>query len=109
MRTCFILAMAALAATLHAEEVALRGGAKVQAPLLKDSGDAVVLDLGYDVLRIPRDEVLAISEERQAAEEVAASDTNRLYTMRSPGRITTAEAAKLYAPAVVLVKTAAGL
>jgi len=109
MRTCFILAMAALAATLHAEEVALRGGAKVQAPLLKDSGDAVVLDLGYDLLRIPRDEVLAIAEERQTPEGSVSTDTNRLYTMQSPDRITTAEAAKHYSPSVVVVKTASGL
>jgi len=110
MRTRLFLALTVLAAPLHAEEVMLRGGAKVQAPLLKDGSDAVVLDLGYDLLRIPRDEVLSIAtEQRQISDENMASDTNRLYTMQSPGRITTAEAAKHYSPSVVLVKTAAGL
>jgi len=109
MKTRLFLALTALVATLHAEEVALRGGATVQAPLLKDSGDAVVLDLGYDVLRIPRDEVLAIATEQQISEGSVSIDTNRLYTMQSPGRITTAAAAKHYSPSVVLVKTASGL
>ena len=109
MRRQLFLTLTALATTLHAEEVALRGGATVQAPLLKDSGDAVVLDLGFDVLRIPRDEVLAMTSGEKSVEESKATDTNRLYTVQSPGHITTAEAAKLYAPAVVLVKTAAGL
>ena len=109
MKTTLCIALAALAASVSAEDVALRGGAKVQAPLLKDADNAVVLDLGYDVLRIPRDEVLAIYEDRQTAEGTVPTDTNQLYAVHSPARITTAEAAKLYAPAVVLVKTAAGL
>jgi serine protease Do len=98
-----------LAASGYAEDVALKGGAKVQAPLLKNADDAVVLDLGFDVLRIPRNEVLAVYEDQQAVEGTVPDDTNRLYTARSPDRVTTAEASKLYAPAVVLVKTAAGL
>jgi serine protease Do len=89
--------------------VVLKGGAKVQAPVLKDADDAIVLDLGHDVLRIPREEVLAVYEDQQAVEGTVPDDTNRLYTILSPERITTAEAAELYAPSVVLVKTAAGL
>jgi serine protease Do len=104
---CFILAL--LATHGFSEEVALKGGAKVQAPLLKNADAAVVLDLGYDVLRIPRGEVLAIHEDQWADEGTEPGDTNALYTVRMPARITTAEATELYAPAVVLVKTAAGL
>lgn len=109
MRIQLYIALAALAGSTYAENVALRGGAKVQAPLLKDADNAVVLDLGFDVLRIPRDEVLAIYANQQTAEDTVPTDTNQLYAVESPARITTAEAAKLYAPAVVLVKTAKGL
>ncbi|MCF7818898.1 MAG: trypsin-like peptidase domain-containing protein [Kiritimatiellales bacterium] len=109
MRTQLYWAVAVLAVNALAEDVTLKGGAKVQGPLLKDSGDAVVIDLGYDVLRIPRDEVLALYTDAPTDESPAPTDTNRLYTVSSPEHITTAEAAKLYAPAVVLVKTAAGL
>ena len=109
MRAQLFLTLSLLAGSAFAEDVALKGGAKVQAPLIKNSDDAVVLDLGYDVLRIPRNEVLAIHEEQQAAEGTVSTDTNQLYAVQSPSRTTTAEAAKHYSPSVVLVKTAAGL
>jgi serine protease Do len=109
MRAILGLILMTLAVSGYAEDVALKGGAKVQAPLLKNADDAVVLDLGYDVLRIPREEVLAVYEDLQADEGVVPTDTNQLYTVQSPRRITTAEATKLYAPSVVLVKTASGL
>jgi len=109
MRIHLYIALATLVAGAYAEDVALKGGAKIQAPLLKNADDAVVLDLGYDVLRVPRNEVLAVYENRQAVEGTVPDDTNRLYTVQSPERITTTEASKLYAPSVALVKTAAGL
>ena len=109
MRTHLCLMLILLAASGFAEDVTLKGGASIQAPLLKNDSDAVVLDLGYDVLRIPHKEVLAIHEDQQAVASTIQVDTNRLYTMQAPDRLTTAEAAKLYAPSVVLVKTATGL
>ena len=109
MKTHICIVLTALAAGAYAEDVTLKGGAKIQAPILKEADDAVVLDLGYDVIRVPRNEVLAVYETQQAVEGTVPDDTNRLYTVQLPERITTAEAAKLYAPSVVLVKTAAGL
>ncbi len=109
MKTHLCIILSALAAGAYAEDVTLKGGAKIQAPILKDADDAVVLDLGYDVVRVPRNEILAVYETQEAVEGTVPDDTNRLYTAQSPERITTAEAAKLYAPSVVLVKTAAGL
>ena len=109
MRVHLFFLSIALMASGYAEDVVLKGGAKIQAPMLKDADDAVVLDLGHDVLRIPREEVLAVYEDQQVVEGTVPDDTNRLYTVQSPNRITTSEAAKLYGPSVVLVKTAAGL
>jgi len=109
MRVHLCLILTLLAAAGFAEDVVLKGGAKVQAPLLKDSDSAVVLDLGYDVLRIPRNEILAVYEDQQTVAGTAPVDTNQLYSAQSPERISTEEASKLYSPSVVLVKTAAGL
>lgn len=108
MKRLFIL-LAGWPLLAQAEHVALKGGSLVQAPILKDAEDAVVVDLGFDVLRIPRGEILDIQDEQAVEGTVPAADTNRLYAIQSPGRITTAEASKLYAPSVVLVKTATGL
>ena len=108
MKRHLFFCLATLVAASHAEDVILKGGAKIQAPILKQADDATVVDLGYDVLRIPNDEILATYED-QAVEGTVPADTNQLYTVQTPERITTAEASKLYAPSVVLVKTAAGL
>ncbi|WP_372809190.1 S1C family serine protease [Pontiella sp.] len=108
MRTYVYLLLPLLVATARADDVVLRGGAKIQAPVLKQADDSIVLDLGFDVLRIPNSEILATYED-SAVEGTAPTDANALYTVQVPERITTAEAAKLYAPAVVLVKTASGL
>jgi serine protease Do len=112
MKTQLLLTCSLLAATGFAEEIALKGGAKIKAPILKQADDATVVDLGYDVLRIPRTEVLATYPDEGVEGTIstaAATDTNKLYSVSMPNRITTAEATKLYAPSVVLVKTAAGL
>ena len=108
MKTYLCLALSIVIGTTFAEDVVLRGGAKIQAPVIKKGDDALVLDLGFDVLRIPQTEVLA-TYENDVVEGTVPDDTNRLYSVQVPERITTAEAAKFYSPSVVLVKTAAGL
>jgi len=108
MRTPIFMILTTLATTALAEEVVLKGGAKIQAPLLKQAGDATVLDLGFDVMRIPQSEILATYKD-ETVEGTVPSDTHRLYNVQVPSRLTTADATKLYAPSVVLVKTASGL
>jgi serine protease Do len=108
MRTHLFLMLTIVAISARAEDVVLRGGTKIQAPILKQTDDATVLDLGFDVLRIPKSEILATYEDT-LVEGTTSVTSNELYTAAVPERITTAEAAELYAPSVVLVKTARGL
>jgi len=108
MKIAILLLSTTVAFTGFAEDVVLKGGAKIIAPIVKDAGGATIVDLGFDVLRIPKDEILATYAE-EPVEGTVPDDADRLYSMRVPERITTAEAAKFYSPAVVLVKTAAGL
>lgn len=100
--------MAGLASSVLAENLILKGGAKIQAPILKQTDDATVVDLGFMVLRIPQNEILS-SYLDSAVGDNPKSVSHPLYTVQTPERITTADASKLYAPAVVVVKTAAGL
>lgn len=108
MKKYLLLLLAGAATTALAEEVVLRGGSKIQAPILKQTDDATVLDLGFEVLRVPQGEILETYED-SAVEGSVPDVSNRLYNVQMPDRITTAEAAKLYAPSVVVVKTAGGL
>lgn len=92
-----------------AADVALKGGARVQAPVIVDTDQSMVLDLGYDVLRIPREAVLDVHEDASMEPIAMLVDSNSLYAVQEPNQLSTADAVKLYAPAVVLVKTASGL
>ncbi len=108
MKTYLMLVLVGVAAASPAEEVVLRGGTKILAPILKQTDDATLLDLGFDVLRVPQSEILETYEDT-AVEGTVPKDSDRLYTLQTPERITTAEAAELYAPSVVVVKSAGGL
>jgi len=91
----------------EAVQVSLRSGSRIQAPLLKKDKEAVVLDLGYDVLRIPTREVLAVLDD--TTESVSGEVTNAYYSTAGTEYITTAAASKKYAAAVVVVKSPHGL
>ncbi len=108
MRAHLLLFFTAALSVAHADDIVIKGGAKITAPILKQADDAAVVDLGFDVLRIPKSEILGIYED-EAVEGTVPAAADALYTLQAPARVTTAEAAELYAPAVVLVKTAAGL
>jgi serine protease Do len=109
MKTLIYFGLLICCTGTYAATVILKGGEKIQAPLLQNNESAVVVDLGHEVLRIPRNEVLAIHENQAINDSEPTVDSNRLYTVQSAPNITTAEAVKRYAPSVVLVKTAAGL
>ena len=51
--------LTAILTTAHANDIVLKGGAKIQGPVLKQADDATVVDLGYDLLR-SRDPTLSI-------------------------------------------------
>lgn len=108
MKQHLVLIVLVLTASVHAEKLTLKGGAQVRAPIIKEGAETTIVDLGFDVLRIPRKEIIS-TEADEAVEGTVPSDTNRLYSAQIPERITTAEAAELYAPSVVVVKTAAGM
>jgi len=104
-------ALLALAPILHAvgfDRLTFQNGTEIVAEVLKQDDDFVVLDLGFDVLKIPAEEVLAI--EKASAELVPSElDSSPLYTS---GRLSPApvnELVKRYGDAVVMVKTPGGL
>jgi serine protease Do len=55
-------------------EVHLTGGATIQAEVLRESDDAIVLDFGFDVMRIPREAITGmVTGDSATAETVATS------------------------------------
>lgn len=89
-----------------AEEVVLKGGAIIRAPIVTRNPRMLVLDLAYDLLRVPAEDVLEVRD--VDGKDSGVGDRKRLYTARTLERVPTAVAAKRYSRAVVLVRTAVG-
>jgi serine protease Do len=94
--------------------ITMNDGRTVSAPILKETAETVWLDLGYDVLRVPRTQIQSILRaeaedmlegvsDRYADELFFTTDSTRLPEM-SP-----AELAKRIGEAVIKVSTPSGL
>lgn len=104
-----ILLVCAAANATAADQVTvtLVGGAKIAATLLRENNDGVVLDLGYDVLNVPKNRVLDISREEAAGKNEAHRDHSIFHTGRlEPADVP--ELVKRHGDAVVIVKNAVG-
>lgn len=103
-----LLGFATFASGVGFDRLTFQNGTEIVAEVLKQDEEFVVLDLGFDVLKIPTDEVLTIEK---ASEEAVESqiDGNALYSV---GRLNAApvnELVKRYGDSVVMVKTPSGL
>lgn len=102
------LLVGAAAAAADLVTVTLVGGGRVTAPLLKQSDEGVVLDLGYDVLHIPAKRVLDVRREDQAAEPARSTDRGIFQTGRLEAR-EVPELVRRFGESVVLVRNPGGL
>lgn len=102
-----------MAASLPAQDpvIELSQGATVQAPILAERSDVIFVDLGYDVIAIPRDVITRIREEEPEAQVTAQySHGENLY--RSLNRSSQESVKTLVSrvsEAVVVVRTPTGL
>lgn len=90
------------------DRLTFQNGTEIVAEVLKQDDNFVVLDLGFEVLKIPADQVLTIEKADQEEAEVPDIG-NALY---STGRLKAApvnELVKNYGDSVVMVKTPSGL
>jgi serine protease Do len=108
-----LLAIAALALgrIAGAETIVLRDRKTLTAPILKQTVDHIYVDLGFDVLRIPRSAVQEITDQPPApstpSPEIPAA--GGLYATGDPRLGSTVEGVKAFGAAVVVVKSPAGL
>jgi serine protease Do len=102
-----------LAATTAApaEIVILRDGQKIHAPVLRENAERVILDLGYDVLSIPRRQVLEIqkdeAETAPAAGRIVATDN--LYSTADLPPQSVKQLTERFGEGVALVSSPSGL
>lgn len=94
-------------AQIRGEVLKLKGGAWVRGTILKKTKRAVVVDLGYDVLRIPADEILEVTEKITGMKEVVEQE-NELYTAKQLDEISTSVGFQDFGDAVVVVRSPGG-
>lgn len=107
------LALAAAAGTFAfagADVIVLRDGQTITAPVLDDSDQRVVVDLGYDVLTIPRSNVLEVRPE-QAAEQAPSrvQTTSDLYSTADLPPQSVKQLVERFGEGVVLVSSPSGI
>src|SRR3954469_20325644 len=88
--------------------VKLKSGASLQGDILTERADRIIVDLGFTVLTVPRDEIERISAENAPA--AALEDNGDLYrTVSSQPTLTVNENVDRVGEAVVQVRTPVGL
>jgi serine protease Do len=108
---CIAAAQSATIRAVAAEHdhvtLTLVGGAKVSATLLRESNEGVVVDLGYDVLHVPKARVLSMTRDEAVGAVSSSKDRGIFHTGRlEPDDVP--ELVKRHGDAVVIVKNATG-
>lgn len=100
-----LLALALGAGGVRAETITLVDGVVIDAPILKQTRQAVWVDLGDEVVRLSRDRIATIAD-GAGAEDRAAPETGRVYRgVASPVERTPEQQARRHGAAVVKIAT----
>jgi serine protease Do len=107
----FVLSLALIPAAARADLLVLAGGSVVRGPVLKESNDALFVDLGFTVLTVPKASILQrTSDADAAAASKAAGETSRgLYSRSALAELTVKEAVDRFGEGVVLIKNPSAL
>jgi serine protease Do len=96
-----------LPSQIKGEVLKLKGGAWVKGTILKKTKRSVVIDLGYDVLRIPADEISEVTDRIIGTKEVVEQE-HELYTAKQADEISTSVGFQDFGEAVVVVRSPGG-
>jgi serine protease Do len=88
--------------------VTLKDGRSIQAPILKETADTIWLDMGFDVLAVPRSDVLSVLRAENEPQATGSRADLFASATKLPER-SPQEHAKLIGEAVVKVSTPSGL
>lgn len=92
------------------DTVTMVDGTKLVAPILKETNESIWIDLGYEVVEVPRVRIESIERAKKDETVAEAADTNQLFrTAKNLVERTPKELAKMFGGAVIKVSTPGGL
>lgn len=106
-----VLGCAVAAAVAATEVITLNDGQRIDAPIIRQNTETVIVDLGYDVLRIPRRhvrEIAAAETSSDADSSGQAVATDDLYSTRDMPPRSVKQLAERFGEGVVLVSSPSG-
>lgn len=95
--------------TLSADEIVLKSGHRLEGDVLKEQADALYVDIGIDVIRVPLNQIQSRSAANDAAKAVVTTVDHRLYQEATLPRKSIRELAEQFGEGVVLIETPSGL
>jgi serine protease Do len=106
-----VLLLVALCGEAGAERIHLKDRSSISAPVIKESADDVYVDLGFDILKIPRASITGIDSSAASPDATPGAPVERkgLYALGNPQVHSTVEGVQAFGPAVVVVKSPGGL
>ncbi|MCG3125613.1 MAG: hypothetical protein CHACPFDD_00438 [Phycisphaerae bacterium] len=107
MRRALLLAAAASSRLAAGEIITLTEGQRIEAPVVYERPTAIYVDLGFEVVRIPRASVRSVEkpQEAGAAAQAAVSDTDDLYSTAHLPVATVKQLTERFGEGVVLVSS----
>src|SRR5437868_130444 len=93
----------------RADVIELKSGHKIEGEILKEQPDALVVDIGVDVIKIPLNQIR--SRRASDAPEKSATDVDehQLYRTATLARKSVKDLAEQFGEGVVLIQTPSGL
>ena len=100
----------AAAGSVHAlSTVQLKSGAKIEAEVISERADRVVVDLGFTVVTVPRDEIESLATKDAAGADAVVENTDLYRVAAGLSVLSVKENVDRVGEAVVLVRTPVGL
>jgi serine protease Do len=99
-----------VASPLPADVIELKTGQRLEGDVLKEQGDVLYVDLGFEVVRVPIAQIrLRTATHNGEPAVITETSTRRLYREATLPRKSLRELAEQYGEGVVLVQTPSGL
>jgi serine protease Do len=103
LSSIIVLVLLLVSLASFGEIILLKGGNRIEGKIIKKSDVYIVVDLVFDVLKIPREFIFTIKENETS--DMQEKENTHLYDMGISDVLTTVEAINRFSSSVLMIKT----